>query len=73
MDVNTAMRAWEFDRYGVYGKPKRRPKLSSGDASPLTYQGTRAWRDEKDYARKWFSRPFLTNGPKGNHMLPIKR
>ena len=67
------MRAHEFDRYGVYGKPKKRPKLASGDASPLTYQGTKAWQDEPNYMAKWFSRPYLTGGSRGNYMLPIKK
>ena len=60
------MRAWEFDRYGVYGKPKKRPKLAGPDASPLTYAGTKAWRDERDYAKKWFSRPYLTGRKPGS-------
>lgn len=34
----------------------------SGNMSPLTYQGDASWRNEKDFFKKWFSRPYLTNG-----------
>lgn len=30
--------------------------------SPLTFQGTKKWKNEKDFFKKWFSRPFLTHG-----------
>jgi len=29
--------------------------------SPLTFQGTKKWKNEKDFFKKWFSRPFLTH------------
>lgn len=29
--------------------------------SPLTFQGTKKWQNEKDFFKKWFSRPFLTH------------
>ena len=32
--------------------------------SPLTFQGTKKWKDEKDFFKKYFGRPFLTNGLK---------
>lgn len=68
------MRLWEItDKWGIYGGPAPRRTNTDGHASPLTSQGTEEWQEEKDYAKKWFSRPYLTNGPKGNHMLPIKR
>lgn len=41
--------------------------------SPLTSQGDDSWRRDKDNIFNWFKRPFLTNGPKGNYMLPIKK
>lgn len=61
------------DQWGIYGKPAPKRVSVDGTKSPLTYQGDAAWKGEKDYARKWFSRPYLTNGPKGNHMLPIRK
>jgi len=44
-----------------------------GTKSPLTSQGDDSWRRDKDNIFNWFKRPFLTNGPKGNYMLPIKK
>lgn len=35
---------------------------ADGRNSPLTYQGTKKWQNEKDFFKKWFSRPFLTGG-----------
>ena len=68
------MRIWEItDKWGVYGGPAPDRTKTDGSQSPLTYPGTKEWQDEKDYMRKWFSRPYLTNGPKGNYMLPIKK
>jgi hypothetical protein len=68
------MRLWEFagDKWGVYGKPPKRTK-TDGTQSPLTFQGDAKWQNDKDFAHKWFSRPFLTNGPRGNYMLPVKK
>lgn len=34
----------------------------AGNMSPLTYQGDASWRNEKDFFKKWFFRPYLTNG-----------
>lgn len=61
------------DKWGIYGKPSRRRPNVDGTKSPLTFQGDEKWLNEPDYAKKWFSRPYLTNGPKGNHMLPIRK
>lgn len=62
----------ELDRYGVYGKPSKRHK-SDGAASPLTGAGDASWRKAKNDIFNWFKRPYLTNGPRGNYMLPVKR
>ena len=35
---------------------------SDGNLSPLSYQGDAAWRNEKDFFKKWFSLPYMTNG-----------
>lgn len=35
---------------------------SAGNMSPLTYQGNAAWHNEKDFFKKWFSLPYMTNG-----------
>lgn len=60
------------DRYGIYDKPA--PKRSTdGSQSPLTGSGDASWKRAKKNIYNWFKRPFLTNGPKGNYMLPIKR
>jgi hypothetical protein len=68
------MRLWEFvDNYGVYGKPAPNRVKIDGTQSPLTFQGDKDWENNPDFADKWFSRPFLTSGPKGNYMLPIKK
>jgi len=61
------------DRWGVYGKKAPRRTKTDGTQSPLTFQGNERWENEPDFAKKWFSRPYLTNGPKGNHMLPIRK
>ena len=44
-----------------------------GTQSPLTNPGDASWRHNKDDIFNWFKRPFLTNGPKGNYQLPIKK
>lgn len=62
----------ELDKYGVYGKPAPVPK-STGNQSPLTGQGDKSWQKSKKNIYAWFLRPFLTNGPKGNYKLPIKK
>lgn len=68
------MRIWEItDKWGIYGKPPPDRENISGQQSPLSYSGTKKWKNEKDYMKKWFSLPYLTNGPKGNYMLPIKK
>lgn len=61
----------ELDKYGVYGKPSKR-KSTDGSQSPLTYQGDASWKKAKKNIYNWFKRPYLTNGPKGNYMLPVK-
>ena len=49
------------DKYGVYGKPaKVRKTMQGSNDSPLTYGGTEKWKNEKDFFKKYFSRPFLT-------------
>lgn len=35
---------------------------ADGRMSPLTSQGEKSWRDEKDFFKKWFSLPYLTGG-----------
>lgn len=68
------MRAWEIsDKWGVYGAPKHQSPNTDGSQSPLTFQGNADWTNEPDFMKKWFSRPYLTNGVKGNYMLPIKK
>jgi len=68
------VRLWEFtDRWGVYGKPAPHRTKVDGTQSPLTFQGDAEWRDDPDFMHKWFSRPYLTKGVRGNHMLPIKK
>jgi len=44
-------------------KHHKKPKhVSEGpNDSPLTFQGTKKWKNEKDFFKKWFSRPFLTH------------
>jgi hypothetical protein len=46
---------------------------TDGSQSPLTSPGDSSWQHDKDNVLNWFKRPFLTNGPKGNYMLPIKK
>lgn len=60
------------DKTGVYKKPTAKRENETGSNSPLTFQGDSKWENDKDFSHKWFSRPYLTNGPKGNYMLPIK-
>ncbi len=68
------MRAWEIsDKWGVYGAPKNSRPNTDGSSSPLTFQGDDKWKNEPDYMKKWFSRPYLTGGVKGNYMLPVKK
>lgn len=68
------MRAWEIsDKWGVYGAPKNDRPNADGSNSPLTFQGDDKWKNEPDYMKKWFSLPYMTNGVKGNYMLPIKK
>ena len=63
----------ELDRYGVYGKAAPQRSTVDGSQSPLTSQGDASWQRGKKSIYNWFKRPFLTNGPKGNHRLPIKK
>lgn len=35
---------------------------SAGNLSTLSYQGDAHWRNEKDFFKKWFSLPYMTNG-----------
>jgi len=44
-------------------KKHKKPKhIAEGpNDSPLTFQGTKKWKNEKDFFKKWFSRPFLTH------------
>lgn len=62
----------ELDRYGVYGKPSKKYK-TDGSQSPLTGPGDASWKKAKKNIFNWFKRPYLTNGPKNNYMLPIKK
>lgn len=63
----------ELDRYGIYGGPPPNRAASDGSKSPLTSPGDASWKRAKSDIRNWFRLPFLTNGPKGNYRLPIKR
>lgn len=45
----------------------------SGSQSPLTGSGDSSWHKDKDNIFNWFKRPFLTNGPRGNYRLPVKK
>ncbi len=68
------MRAWEIsDKWGVYGEPPADRSNTDGSKSPLTFQGNTDWTTEPDFMKKWFSLPYMTNGVKGNYMLPIKK
>jgi hypothetical protein len=53
----------EAGRWGVYDGPGDRHGPVDGSQSPLTGQGTKDWQQEPDFFKKWFSRPYLTNGP----------
>jgi hypothetical protein len=63
----------EIDRYGVYGKPAKDRSNADGSKSPLTDPGDASWQRARKDVRNWFRLPFLTNGPKDNYQLPIKR
>lgn len=68
------MRLWEItDRWGIYGRSAPKRANMDGTKSPLTDPGTEEWQNEKDFAKKWFSLPYLTNGMSNNYMLPIKK
>ena len=53
----------ESGKWGIYDGPGDRHGAVDGSQSPLTFRGTKAWRNEPDFFRKWFTRPYLTNGP----------
>lgn len=50
----------------------RLDEIFAESASPLTYAGTREWRrlmktakpGTPEWFRVWFTRPYLTNGPR---------
>jgi hypothetical protein len=63
----------EIDRYGVYGKPAKDRSNADGSKSPLTDPGDASWKRDKHDIFNWFKLPFLTNGPKDAHRLPIKK
>lgn len=63
----------ELDKYGIYGKPALNRGKVDGSQSPLTGQGDPSWKTDKHNIYNWFKRPYLTNGPKGNYRLPIKK
>lgn len=63
----------ELDKYGIYGKPASAHSNEDGSSSPLTGQGDSSWLKSKRDIYNWFKRPFLTNGPKNNYRLPIKK
>lgn len=63
----------ELDKYGVYGKPAPERGKVDGSQSPLTGQGDKSWRKGKKNIYNWFKRPYVTNGPKGNYRLPVKK
>lgn len=68
------MRLWEItDKWGIYGRSAPKRDNMDGTKSPLTDPGTEEWQNEKDFAKKWFSLPYLTNGMSNNYMLPIKK
>jgi hypothetical protein len=63
----------ELDKHGVYGKAAPVRVSADGSQSPLTGQGDASWKKGKKNIYNWFKRPFLTNGTKGNYMLPVKK
>lgn len=63
----------ELDRYGVYGKPAPNREIADGSKSPLTSPGDASWQRAKGNIYNWFRLPFMTNGPRSNHMLPVKK
>lgn len=71
------MRLYELieaiDKYGVYGKPAPDSPSTNGSQSPLTGPGDHKWQQDKKNIYNWFKRPYLTNGPKGNYKLPVKK
>lgn len=46
---------------------------SLGAKSLFTDPGDPDWQNEKDFFKKWFSRPFLTNGPAKNNSKKDKK
>lgn len=63
----------EIDKWGVYGKaPPVRVRVD-GTQSPLTGAGDESWQKGKHDIYNWFKLPFMTNGYKGNYMLPVKK
>lgn len=62
-----------IDKYGVYQKPAPKRTRADSTQSPLTGPGDDSWKKDKKNIYNWFKRPFLTNGPKGNYRLPIKK
>jgi len=63
----------EIDKYGVYGKLAPKRTKVDGTQSPLTGPGDASWQKAKKNTYNWVKRPFLTNGPRGNYMLPVKK
>lgn len=63
----------ELEKYGIYNNPAPKHGTVDGSQSPLTCPGDESWRKGKKNIYNWFKRPYLTNGPKGNYRLPVKR
>lgn len=62
-----------IDNYGIYNKPAPKRGKVDGTQSPLTGPGDESWQRAKGNIYNWFKRPYLTNGLKGNYMLPVKK
>lgn len=63
----------ELDKHSIERQADPVSVNNDGSKSPLTGQGDAGWQQSRDNIYNWFKRPFLTNGPKDNYRLPIKK
>lgn len=57
----------------LISEKKEKFKNVSGSNSLFTDPGDESYRTEKDFFKKYFTRPFLTKGIKNHYMLPVKK
>lgn len=68
------MRLYELlEELDKSSRKKARRTNATGSKSPLTSPGDASWKAGKDDIYNWFRLPFMTNGSKGNYMLPVKK